>query len=383
MDSVDAIVIGAGVVGLAIARKLAMAGQETIVIEAADAIGTETSSRNSEVIHAGIYYAPGSLKAQLCVTGKQLLYDYADQRQFAVKRIGKLVVATSEDEVSKLHAIAARAAANGVNDLQFLSRADVAALEPEIACNAALWSPSTGIVDSHGLMLALQADFEAAGGLIAFGSRVSAINLVEQGAEVLLEGDDSYAIRCAQLINAAGLSAPEIANLMAGGRPIAAPKPYYCKGTYYTLSGRSPFTHLVYPVPNEAGLGIHATIDMGGQVRFGPDTVWIDTPDYSPDTRHQDQFYDAIRRYWPTLADGALSASYAGVRPKIVGPDVPAADFRIDGPETHGQPGLVNLFGIESPGLTASLAIADYVDALLNPQSHPAIEGATQWIAQA
>lgn len=377
MDSVDTIVIGAGVVGLAIARHLALTGQEVIVVEAADAIGTATSSRNSEVIHAGIYYPAGSLKSRLCVAGKRLLYDYAEARHFDARPIGKLIVATVEGEVGHLHAIAERASANGVDDLSLLSQTDVMALEPEVICTAALWSPSTGIVDSHGFMLALQADLEAAGGLIAFGSQVTAINLRDYGADVTIAGDDGYAIRCTQLVNAAGLTAPAIANLMTGGKPIEAPIAHYCKGTYYSLSGRAPFTHLIYPVPNEAGLGIHATLDMGGQVRFGPDTTWIDEPDYVPDARSKRQFYDAIRRYWPSLSDGSLSASYAGVRPKIVGPSEPAADFRIDGPETHGQPGLVNLFGIESPGLTASLAIAKYVARLLQCVPLTEIEGAT------
>lgn len=379
MDTVDTIVIGAGVVGLAIARRLALAGLEVIVIEQALAIGTETSSRNSEVIHAGIYYPPGSLKAQLCVAGKHMLYAYAEARQVPAKRVGKLIVAATEQEVAKLGDISARALHNGVDDLQLLTKQEVAEREPQVSCVAALWSPSTGIVDSHALMLALQADFEDAGGLIAFGASVSSILLDDDGAEVTVAGDGGYTIRCRQLVNSAGLGAPGIASAMAASRPIPAPDPHYCKGTYYSLSGRSPFSHLIYPVPNEAGLGIHATLDMGGQTRFGPDTTWIDRPDYVPDDRSKAAFYDAIRAYWPHLPDEALSASYAGVRPKIVGPGMPAADFRIDGPETHGQPGLVNLFGIESPGLTASLAIAEHVALLLRCKPLTEFEGDTPW----
>jgi L-2-hydroxyglutarate oxidase LhgO len=379
MDYVETIVIGAGVVGLAIGRRLALAGHEVVVVESARAIGTETSSRNSEVIHAGIYYPPGSLKSRLCVAGKRKLYDYAAARHFDARPVGKLIVATTLEEIGALDAIADRARANGVKDLTPLTCDEASQLEPEIQCLGALWSPNTGIVDSHAFMLALQGDLEDAGGLIAFGSRVTGIDLDADGAEVTISSEESYTLRCKNLINSAGLAAPAVADLMAGGGSIAAPKAYYCKGTYYTLARRSPFTHLIYPVPSDAGLGIHATLDMSGQVRFGPDTVWIDAPNYVPDDRFEDQFYAAIRRYWPGLSDGALSASYAGVRPKIVGPGASAADFRIDGPDTHGQPGLVNLFGIESPGLTASLAIAGHVTELLGVSSHLESEGAMQW----
>lgn len=364
MDEFDCAVIGAGVVGLAVARALAQKGREVIVLEAEGAIGTGTSSRNSEVIHAGIYYQEGSLKARLCVEGKQLLYDYAAERGVPHRGCGKLIVATAPAQVAQLEAIAAKARTNGVDDLVLLSREQARAMEPQLECLAALHSPSTGIVDSHALMLSLQGDLEHAGGVLALKSAVVRAECAD-GAVVLM-AEDGTALRCNSVVNAAGLAAPALARRFEGLPASAVPAAHFAKGSYFTLAGRAPFSHLIYPVPEAAGLGVHLTLDLGGQAKFGPDVQWVDSPDdLVVDPQRGDGFYAEVRKYWPALPDGALIPGYAGIRPKIAGPGEPARDFVIEGPAAHGVPGLVNLFGIESPGLTSSLAIGRHVAALL------------------
>jgi L-2-hydroxyglutarate oxidase LhgO len=365
MERADAIVIGAGVVGLAVARALALAGREVIVLEAAEAIGTETSSRNSEVIHAGIYYPPGSLKTRMCIAGKLALYRFCDEHGVPHRRCGKLLVATHERQLPKLAAIKRQADASGVTDLAALTAAEARALEPELRCVAAYLSPSTGVIDSHALMLALQGDAEARGAMIAFRSPVTGGAVREGGVELEVGGASPSAVVARTVVNCAGLRAQKLAAALAGFPPAHVPPTYYAKGNYYSLSGRSPFSRLVYPMPNDAGLGVHITLDLAGQARFGPDVEWIDRIDYDVDPRRAAGFYAAIREYWPGLKDGSLAPGYAGVRPKLVGPGAPAADFVISGPRDHGVPGLVNLFGIESPGLTAALAIAEHVRELL------------------
>jgi L-2-hydroxyglutarate oxidase LhgO len=364
MDRIDCIVIGAGVVGLAIARALALAGRDTLVLETESAFGTATSSRNSEVIHAGIYYPQGSLKARSCVRGRELIYDYCARYGVEHRRCGKLIVATGEDQHAALERIARAAQANGVDDLRWLTRDEAQQLEPALRCTAALLSPSTGIVDSHVYMLSLLGQAEIAGATVAFNSPVRRL-IPEQDGIAIVAGDDPEPVLLARcVVNAAGLDAPRIAGLVDGLPARHVPKAFYAKGSYFTLSGRAPFSRLIYPVPEPGGLGVHLTLDLGGQARFGPDVEWVDAPDYRVDPRRADAFYARIRAYWPGLTDGALSPGYAGVRPKICGPGEPAADFRVDGPEKHGVPGLINLFGIESPGLTASLALAEDVGAL-------------------
>lgn len=363
-DMVDSVVVGAGVVGLAVARALALQGREVLLLEAANAIGTETSSRNSEVIHAGIYYPQGSLKARLCVQGKAMLYDYCAARGLPHSRCGKLIVATSEQQRAQLEGIRQRAAANGVQDLQWLTQGEALVLEPELECVAALLSPSTGIVDSHALMLALLGDLENAGGLLALNSPLAAAQCALNA--IHLEAQDGTRISARTVVNAAGLHAPDLARRFAGLDPIHIPHAAYAKGSYFTLSGRAPFSHLIYPVPEAAGLGVHLTLDLGGQAKFGPDVQWVDGPDdLVVDASRAQVFYAEVRKYWPGLRDGALAAGYAGIRPKIHGPQESAADFLIQGPEQHGVAGLVNLFGIESPGLTSALAIGTYVAGML------------------
>ncbi|WP_137893997.1 NAD(P)/FAD-dependent oxidoreductase [Ramlibacter sp. 2FC] len=367
MEQVDVVVVGAGVVGLAVARALALQGREVMVLEAADAIGTGTSSRNSEVIHAGIYYPQGSLKAQLCVRGKELLYAYCAERAIAHRRCGKLIVATSEAQRPQLAEIRAKAAANGVPDLAPLTREAALALEPQLECVAALHSPSTGIVDSHALMLSLLGDLEHAGGLLALNSPLRSARV--EGAAIVLTAEDGTELAARSLVNAAGLRATDLARRFAGLDPRHVPRAHYAKGNYFSLSGRSPFQRLIYPVPEAAGLGVHLTLDLGGQAKFGPDVQWVDRPDdLVVDPARGQAFYAEVRRYWPGLPDGALLPGYAGIRPKISGPGQPAADFLIQGPREHGVPGLVNLFGIESPGLTSCLAIGEYVGELLSPR---------------
>ena len=368
-DDVDVAVIGAGVVGLAIARALALAGREVVVLEAENAFGTGVSARNSEVIHAGLYYPPGSLRAALCVRGKALLYDFCASHQVAHRRCGKLVVATAPDEWPALEALRANAAACGVHDLQVLDAAEAQALEPALACHGALLSPSTGIVDSHGLMLALLGEAEAHGAMLALCSPVIALRPTAAGIELDVGGDAPSTLRAQTVVNAAGLGAPALAEATAGLPPAARPQAYWAKGCYFTLPGRAPFGRLVYPAPGASGhLGVHLTLDLGGQARFGPSFAWVDRLDYTVDPAEAQGFYAAVRRYWPALPDGVLQPGYAGIRPKIAGPGEPAADFRIAGPAAHGIAGLVNLFGIESPGLTSSLAIAEHVAALLADQ---------------
>jgi L-2-hydroxyglutarate oxidase LhgO len=364
MDELDCAVIGGGVVGLAVARALALAGREVVVLEAEGAIGTGTSSRNSEVIHAGIYYPQGSLKARLCVEGKEALYDYAAERGVPHRRCGKLIVATSPEQVAQLEVIRAKAAANGVGDLVLLTAQQAMDMEPQLHCVAALHSPSTGIVDSHALMLSLLGDLENAGGMLALRSPIAR---AECGRDaIVLVAEDGTALRCNTVVNAAGLLAPELARRFEGLPPAAVPTAYFAKGSYFTLSGRAPFSRLVYPVPEPGGLGVHLTIDLGGQAKFGPDVQWVKAADdLVVDPARGNGFYAEVRKYWPALPDGALIPGYAGMRPKISGPDEPARDFMIDGPESHGVRGLVNLFGIESPGLTSSLAIGRYVERLL------------------
>jgi L-2-hydroxyglutarate oxidase LhgO len=365
MEQIDCVVIGAGVVGLAVARALALAGREAMVLEAADAIGTKTSSRNSEVIHAGIYYPKGSLKARLCVQGRQMLYAYCAERGIGHRRCGKLIVATSEPQRAELQGIIAKAAANGVNDLVLLSREQARAMEHALECVAAVHSPSTGIIDSHALMLALQGDLENAGGMVAFNSPLARARVTPQGIE--LEAVDGTQLLARSVVNSAGLYAPTLAQNFEGLATQHVPTAYYAKGNYFTLAGRAPFTRLIYPVPEAAGLGVHLTIDLGGQAKFGPDVQWVDSPDdLVVEPSRGDAFYAEVRKYWPALPDRALQPGYAGIRPKINAPHEAARDFVIQGPAEHGVDGLVNLFAIESPGLTSCLAIGEHVAGLLS-----------------
>ncbi len=370
MDRVDCVVIGAGVVGLAVARALALAGREVVVLEAQEAIGTGTSSRNSEVIHAGLYYAPGSLKAQLCVRGRELLYAYCGEHGIAHRRCGKLIVATEAAQESGLQAIRRRAEACNVHDLQWLDAAEARALEPALRCTAALLSPSTGIVDSHGLMLSLQGEAEAHGTMLALRSPLQRLRRVADGFELQVGGDEPMQLHARVVVNSAGLHAVALAARFEGLPSIPLPRSHWARGHYFACPGKPAFSRLVYPMPDEAGLGVHVTLDLGGQMRFGPDVQWIaqtdlGAEDYRVDPSRAAPFADAIRRYWPGLPDAALQPAYSGIRPKISGPGEAAADFVIQGPAAHGVAGLVNLFGIESPGLTSSLAIAEQVASAL------------------
>ena len=364
MDKVECVVIGAGVIGLAIARRLAKAGREVIVLETAEGIGTVTSSRNSEVIHAGIYYKAGSLMARMCVSGKRALYEYCREHGIPHRNCGKLIVATSPKETEKLQSIQAHAEANGVLDLQTLSGDAARQLEPALNCDAALLSPSTGIVDSHAFMLALRGDAEDNGAAFAFHTPLLRAKAGPNGIELDAGGEAPTTLACRLLVNAAGLGASAIARNIDGMPLELIPPAYLAKGNYFSCSARAPFSRLIYPVPEPGGLGVHLTLDMAGQARFGPDVEWVDAIDYTVDPARADRFYPAIRRYWPTLPDGALMPSYSGIRPKIVPPAVAVQDFLIQGPADHGVAGLINLFGIESPGLTSSLAIADHVGEL-------------------
>jgi L-2-hydroxyglutarate oxidase LhgO len=365
MDSVDCVVIGAGVVGLAVARALARQGREVVILEAEDAIGTHTSSRNSEVIHAGIYYPQGSLKARACVRGKHLLYEYCAAHGVAHRRSGKLIVAADERQNAELDAIRAKAHANGVTDVVAISRAQALALEPELACVAALHSPSTGIIDSHALMLAYLGDAEDAGAMLALRSPLERATVRDGAIALEVGGAEPMRIAARCVVNSAGLTAPSLARRFEGYPAALAPPERYAKGNYYSLTRRAPFSRLIYPVPEPGGLGVHVTLDLAGQARFGPDVEWVDRIAYDVDPRRAERFYAAIRRYWPGLPDGALAPGYAGIRPKTSGPGEPASDFVIQGPRAHGVPGLVHLFGIESPGLTASLALAEETLAAL------------------
>ena len=361
MEEVDCIVAGAGVVGLAIARALAIRGREVVILEKAESFGTETSARNSEVIHAGIYYPHGSLMARFCVAGRRALYDYLETRGLPHRRCGKLIVATDGDELEKLGGIRARAARNGVDDMELLSAAEARALEPAVHCTGALLSPSTGIIDSHAFMLSLLGEAEDHGAMLACHTPVVGGRVTAQGIEIETGGAEPMKLRARLFINAAGLGAPALARRLEGFPAARIPGTWWAKGNYFTLAGRQPFSRLIYPVPVPGGLGTHLTLDLGGQARFGPDVEWVEEIDYEVDPRRGDSFYAAIRRYWPGLPDDALQPAYSGIRPKIVPPGAPGQDFMIEGPRDHGVEGLVNLFGIESPGLTSSLAIAEHV----------------------
>jgi L-2-hydroxyglutarate oxidase LhgO len=366
MDSLDVVVIGAGIVGLAVARELAGQGRETLILEQHSRIGQETTSRNSGVIHSGIYYPTASWQARLCVRGRELLYELCERRDIAHRRCGKIVVA-NESQLAALHALHRRGVANGVDDLQLLDAAATRRLEPQVVCDAALLSPSTGIVDVHELLLAYAADLEGQGGSVVLQTRVESIEASNSGFVVVARsGDSNSELHCKWLVNCAGLSAVAMLGRIAGYPPQRLRKPYFAKGNYFACHGVRPFQRLVYPMPNEAGLGVHATLDLDGTTRFGPDVEWVSEPDYRVDPARATSFYAAIREYWPTIPDGALQPAYAGVRPKLVGPGVAAADFEIEGPAAHGVPGLINLLGIESPGLTASLALAEEVGRVVS-----------------
>jgi L-2-hydroxyglutarate oxidase LhgO len=366
VESADCVVIGAGIVGLAIARELAAAGRDVLVLEAEDAIGTHTSSRNSEVIHAGLYYPPGSLKAKLCVEGRAALYAYCAARGIPHRTIGKIVVATDASEVERVEGYAAAGRANGVDDLRLLTSAELRALEPDVRCIAGFLSPSTGIVDGHALMLALIGDAEHHGAKVVLRAPVVGGEVRRDAIRLDVGGTEPTTLQCAAVINAAGLLAQDLARSIRGFPAAHIPRRYFAKAHYFVLSGRSPFRRLVYPVASEAHLGVHVTLDLAGEARFGPDVSWVDRVDYAFDSAREPLFREAIRRYYPALRDDALRPGYTGIRPKVVGPGEPAGDFVIEGPRHHGVGGLVNLFGIESPGLTASLAIAGYVVGLID-----------------
>ena len=369
MDEVECVVVGAGVVGLAAARALSLARYRVLVLERAYTIGFETSSRNSEVIHGGLFYASGSLKARCCVAGRERLYDYCDEHGVAHARIGKLIVAAQEIEIAGIERIAKNARANGVDDLQWLTATQAQRLEPALHCVGALLSPSTGIIDSHGLMVAFQGEAEAAGALVVLRSPVLSGRVRHDGFDLAIGGEEPTAIRCRVLVNSAGLYASALARAIEGIPRETIPPAYFCRGVYFSLPGRAPFRRLVYPVPQPGGFGVHITLDLAGQARFGPDAEWISQVDYSLDPARGDAFYAAIRTYWPELRNGALQPGYAGVRPKISGPSEPAVDFVVQARDVHGVPGLVNLYGIESPGLTASLPLANEVVERLSSQS--------------
>jgi len=364
-ERAECAVIGAGVVGLAIARTLALAGREVVVLEAAEGIGTHTSSRNSEVIHAGLYYTQGSLKARLCVAGKHMLYEYCERHGVPHRRIGKIVVATDDREIGVLESYVKKAQANAVDDLRWLSRDELRQLEPEVRCVAGFASPSTGIIDSHALMLALQGEAEDHGASLALRSPVQSGEVRDSGIWLSVGGAEPMTLACSTVVNSAGLFAQNVARSIAGLASATIPAQYFAKAHYYALAAKSPFHRLVYPVATDAFLGVHVTLDLAGQARFGPDVTWVDDVDYAFDHSREPLFYAAVRRYYPGLKDGQLAPGYTGVRPKISGPKQAAADFVIQGPGDHGVAGLVNLYGIESPGLTASLAIGEYVRQMI------------------
>ena len=361
MAQIDAVVVGAGVVGLAVARRLAQAGLEVVIADGETDFGTWTSARNSEVIHAGIYYPPGSLKASLCVRGKALLYDYCSARDVPHRQCGKLIFAAWTDQVSALDAIQAAAEAAGVRDLKRISASDTRSLEPMLDCREALLSPSTGIIDSHAYMRALLADAEAAGAQFARLTRITRLSRCHGGWGIHVESGSGPVAVTPVVVNAAGLTAHLLARETEGLKATDVPAVHYARGVYFTYSGRVPFRHLIYPVPVPGGLGTHLTLDMAGMARFGPDVEWIGDIDYAVNPARHANFLAAARLIWPDIDPDRLAPGYAGIRPKLSGPGEPAADFVISGPSEHGLPGLVNLFGMESPGLTASLAIADAV----------------------
>jgi len=370
MEQVDCVVIGAGVVGLAVAREMALQGRETILLEREGSFGTISSARNSEVIHAGIYYPKDSLKAKLCVEGNRLLYEYCRTHQVGNRPYGKLIVA-EESQINDLQALLYKAQNNCVPEIKMISGEEAKQLEPKLKCSAAILSSSTGIVDSHGYMLSLLGGFEDAGGMVAYHSPLMSAKPIGQGAEGGFEleigGPDGMKLRTKLLINCAGMSAPAVAQKIEGLNQEQIPKAYFAKGNYFSLSGKSPFTHLIYPIPEPGGLGVHLTLDMGGQAKFGPDVEWLDIEneeqiDYTVDSKRSEGFYEAVRRYWPELKDNSLQPDYSGVRAKIVPPNTPAGDFCFNGPQDHGLQGLHNLYGFESPGLTSSIAIARYLE---------------------
>lgn len=358
----DAVVVGAGAVGLACGYALSRRGLTVAVLEQDAAIGQGVSSRNSEVIHGGLYYPTGSLKARLCVSGRRMLYAFLDAHHVAYDRCGKLVVATLEDEIPRLEAILDQAMTNDVEGMRMLTRDEALALEPELSCAAALISPESGVFDSHGYMLALQGEIEQAGGAVVLSTPF-------EGASPLAHGDGGFKVRaggaepttltCRYLVTAPGLSAQGVAAHIEGFPSAVIPEAHFGKGMYFRLQGKAPFARLIYPPPIPGALGTHYRRDLGGQAVFGPDLAYVDEPNYVVDPGAADSFYRYIRKFWPGLPDGSLAPDYAGVRPKIHGPDEPQADFRIDGVDVHGIPALVTLFGIESPGLTSSMAIGD------------------------
>lgn len=362
MEKVDVIVVGAGVVGLACARALALAGREVLLLESESAFGTGVSSRNSEVIHAGLYYQKGSLKARHCVNGKRMLYDYCSAREIPFRRCGKLLVATEDAQIAQIEKLLANAAGNGVDDLELIDGTEARAMESALTCKAALLSPGSGIIDSHTYMLSLLGDIENAGGMAVFNTPVTGGRVNGDGVIVNTQGADALQARL--LINCASLGAQAVAQSIDGFPAAHIPKLRYARGVYFSISGKSPFSRLIYPLPETAGLGVHLTIDMGGQAKFGPDVEWIAEPSYKVDASRAGAFYSEIGKYWPGIKDHELQPAYAGIRPKINASNEPAADFHIAGHETHGARGVINLFGIESPGLTASLSIAEMVKEL-------------------
>lgn len=372
MERVDCVVVGAGVIGLVVAREMALQGRETILLERESTFGSISSARNSEVIHAGIYYPQNSLKAKLCVEGNHLLYEYCRTHQVATNACGKLIVAANESQLDDLQAILYKANNNLVPEMKMLSGVQAKILEPELCCEAALLSATTGVIDSHSYMLSLLGGFEDAGGVVVYQSPLISAKPIgknaEGGFELVIGGADAIKIQTTLLINCAGLSATAIAQSIEGLPKKDIPKAYFAKGNYFSLSGKSPFSHLIYPIPEPGGLGVHLTLDMGGQVKFGPDVEWLDIEEegqisYTVDPKRGDGFYAAVRQYWPGLREGSLQADYSGVRAKIVPPNTPAGDFCFDGPQNHHLQGLFNLYGFESPGLTASLAIAKHLEA--------------------
>ena len=371
MERLDCVVIGAGVVGLAVAREMALQGRETILLEREASFGTISSARNSEVIHAGIYYPKDSLKAKFCVEGNRLLYEYCRSHQVATQPYGKLIVATDDSQINDLQAILYKAQNNGVPEIKLISEDEAKILEPNLKCSAAILSSSTGIVDSHGYMLSLLGGFEDTGGMIAYQSPLISAKPIgpnaQNGFELEIGGADGMKIQTKFLINRAGMSAPAVAQKIEGLRSEQIPKAYFAKGNYFSLSGKSPFSHLIYPIPEPGGLGVHLTLDMGGQAKFGPDVEWLDINaeeqiDYTVNPKRGEGFYEAVRRYWPELKDGSLQPDYSGVRAKITPPNTPAGDFCINTPKDHDLQGLFNLYGFESPGLTSSLAIAKHLE---------------------
>jgi L-2-hydroxyglutarate oxidase LhgO len=362
VERVECIVVGAGVIGLAVARSLARRGREVIVLEAEEVIGSGVSSRNSCVIHAGLYYAAGSIKARVCVAGKHALYDFCEAFGVGHARVGKLLVATEEDQLPALHALRGKAHDNGVDDLVYLTPEEARELEPEVRCVGAMLSPSTGIIDVHEYMLALQGDAEAHGAMLALASPCVGGSIEDDGIHLEVGGHEPLTLICAALVNSAALGAQGLARSLRGLAPETIPPLHYAKGNYFSLSGRSPFQRLIYPMPSDAWLGIHSSLDLGGRCRFGPDLQWIEGLEYDVDLARARDFYASIRRYWPGLRDGALNPDYTGIRPKIT----VALDFVIQGEAEHAVPGLVNLYGIESPGLTSSLAIGEEVADLLD-----------------